>query len=183
LKRFLFGSKKRLLVTLATLTVVAAAAVGAYAYFSASGTGTSNAVVGSQTGWTVNVVPATAIIPAIYPGQGTDNYKYTVTNSGGGNQQLNTVTIQIANSNGTAWSSQGDGSKPACTAADFSINGGAAGATATDTYHLHYAPGAGPSGISFTVQMVDRQDVSLGDGTGNQDNCQGQHPPILVTAS
>lgn len=146
------------------------AAIGAYAYFTSTGSGSGSATVGTATSWTVSVAHVSG--GPLYPGAGTENKTYTVTNAGSGNQQLNQVTMRVANADGSAWASG------TCTKDDFSVDGAAAGATATDTYGLpghNYAGGAGTGAVAFTVQMVE---------TGSdQNDCQGTTPPILVSAS
>jgi hypothetical protein len=162
---------KKALVLLATLVVVAAAAVGAYAYFTSTGTGSGSASVGTTTDWSVSVADVSG--GPLYPGSGLENKTYTVSNASQGSQLLNEVTVEIANADGSPWTSG------SCSRDDFSINGGAAGATATDTYGVDptndYANGAGTGAVAFTVEMVDTH--------VNQNDCKSTTPPILVSAS
>jgi hypothetical protein len=167
MKRFI--KSKKGFALLAVLVVAAAAAIGGYAYFTDSGSGSGSATVGTSAPWSVTVGSPTG--GTLYPGQGTDTFSYTVKNVGSGNQQLNKVEISVANAGGTAWSSG------ACSANDFSVDGQTAGATATDTYGLvadDLAPNATQDG-SITLQMVD--------SNSPQDDCQGVTVPLYVSAS
>jgi hypothetical protein len=175
LRRFM---KKRLVLPLAAVSVLALAG-GAYAYFSAQGTGTGSASVGKTTAFTVGETGTPTGGP-LYPDAkiGTGNIQtdnYTVTNPGSGNENLNKVVISVATSTGGTWSSQADPSKPACTASDFSVGGQSAGQAWTDTSLAQdFGAGASHSG-TVTVQMID-------DGA-NQDNCQGVTVPLYFSAS
>lgn len=176
----LIKSKKGLAL-LATLAVAAVAAIGAYAYFTSTGTGTGSAQVGSASPWTVGESGSPSGALAMYPNAsiGTGDIQthgYTVTNPSTGNQSLNQVVISIANSDGSAWSAQADTSKPACTAADFSVGGQPIGTAWTDTSLAQdFAAGASHS-ATVTVQMIDNG--------FNQDNCQGlTNVPLYFSAS
>jgi hypothetical protein len=92
------------------------------------------------------------------------------------------VNVKVANADGTAWSSQTNGSKPACTASDFqlSLDGGssfaAAGASVDDTSLAgSLAASAVTSDSTVTVKMRD-------NGL-NQDNCKGLTVPLYLFAS
>jgi hypothetical protein len=169
--------KKRVAVVVAVVAMLVAAA-SAYAYFSSTGTGTGSATVGTSTAFTVASSAATGgpLYPDAAVGTGNiDTVNYTVTNPSAGNQNLNQVVIKVAKSDGSAWSSQTDGSKPACTAGDFSVGGENVGLSHTDT---SLAANLAPSGVassSVTVQMID-------NGL-NQDNCKGVTVPLYFSAS
>jgi hypothetical protein len=169
MKKFL--KSKKGIALFATMVVAIATAVGAYAYFTSTGTGTGSATVGTTEDWTVDVANVSG--GPLYPGSGLENKTYEVTNASVGNQLLNEVTIEIAMADGDPWT-DGD-----CSKADFSINGEAAGDTATDTYGVDpandYASGDGTGAIAFTVEMVDTHVI--------QDDCKNATPSILVSAS
>jgi hypothetical protein len=176
-----FIKSKKGLVLLATLVVAAAAAVGAYAYFSSTGTGTGSATVGSSTAFVVTETAQSG--GPLYPdgsigtgaGHNVQTNTYTVNNPSAGKQNLNQVVIKIANANGSAWSSQTNALKPACTASDFSVGGQAVGSAWTDTsLAADLTAGQTVTG-HVTVEMID-------DGA-NQDNCQGVTVPLYYSAS
>jgi hypothetical protein len=152
------------------LGVVAALAlaVGAYAYFTSTGTGSGSGTVGTSTAWdvTTDAATGTALTPGI--DGPTQTIGYHVKNNSTGVQKLQTVTIEVANSNGTAWTSG------TCSAADFEVGGAAAGTAKSYTINTSLAKDA-QYDSSTTLHMVD---------TGaNQDACKGVTVPLYVSAS
>jgi hypothetical protein len=165
--RKLLKSKKGIAL-LAVVAVAAISAVGAYAYFTTTGSGTGSATVGTDTPWQVDTAAATG--GPLTPGGPSQTVGYTVTNNSTGHQSLANVAIKVANANGSAWDGPGT-----CSAADFSVNSAAAGATYDDTtLAQNFAPGASDS-TSITIQMID---------TGsNQDDCKTATVPLHLYAS
>jgi hypothetical protein len=172
-------TKKRALIAISVIAVLATAG-SALAYFTSTGSGTGSATVGSATAWTVAQSGVTSGGP-LYPdaaigGAHVQTNAYSVTNGGSGSQNLTSVVIKVANANGTAWSDQSDGSKPACTAADFSVNGAAVGTASTDTSLAgDFTASQSNTSGSVTVEMIDNN--------ANQDNCQGVTVPLYFSAS
>ena len=174
---------KKGLVAFAAVLIVAMAAIGGYAYFTSTGSGTGSATVGTSTAWTVGQTAAdvTAAGP-LYPDQaiGTGTIQtndYHVLNPSTGQQSLNQVVISIATfPGGGVWSIQPNPSKPACTAADFSVGGQPVGSAWTDTSLAgNKAAGFDTTTGTVTVQMID-------NGL-NQDNCKNAVPPLYFSAS
>jgi hypothetical protein len=195
-----FKSKRKAIVLLAVLTALIAAAVGAYAYFTSSGSGTGSATVGSSSTWTVGQTGVTSGGPLLPDAAiGTGNIQtnaYHVQNTGSGAQYLTNVAIKVAKSDGSAWTfCPGDATdtagtcgggtnpaglaangKPSCKATDFSVGGQAVGATWTDTgLQGTFAANQNKTTGSVTVQMIDNH--------ANQDNCQGVTVPLYFLAS
>lgn len=86
----LIKSKKGIAL-LATLVVAVVAAVGAYAYFTTTGTGPGSAKVGSNTGLTIT---AGAVPTGLTPGGGAMSVPYSISNpSANGVQNLGVVSI------------------------------------------------------------------------------------------
>jgi archaellin len=165
-----FLKSRKGVALLAMLVVAAVAAVGAYAYFTSTGNGSGTGSTGSASTWTVTTDAHTG--GPLFPGNGSESIAYHVANPGSGNQELNSVVIKVANANGSAWNNL------TCTAADFSVDGQAGGASATDTYGgptNDVAPADSRSG-SITLTMLD---------TGvAQDDCQGlTNVPLYISAS
>jgi hypothetical protein len=100
---------------------------------------------------------------------------YTVTNSGGGNALLNQVTISVATSGGGTWTYTDPAGDPACTAADFSIDGATPGTAFVDTSQAGTYTGGEAKTGSFTLEMID-------NGL-NQDSCEGLTVPIYFTTA
>lgn len=173
-------TKKRAVVALGLVAALAVAG-GAYAFFQSTGTGTGTASVGSATQWSVS--SATTGGP-MYPGttSGDQSVKVTIKNSGSGNQSLNSFTISVAQSNGSAWTSSTTSypSENACSASDFSLGTNTtAGSYTVDksvdaTLPDDLAPGSSYS-TTVNLHMLDTQVP--------QDNCQGlTNVPLYVTA-
>lgn len=172
-----FIKSKKGLILLATLVVAAAAAVGAYAWFSSTGHGTGTASVGSVAATGALNVDVTGPTGAadLYPtalgdaNASIQSFGYAVTNPSESNVYLSTVTIAVDST-----------SLPAgCSVNDFSLNGTAVGQSVTDTYNetlspLSDAPANEQDG-SVTLQMVDNG--------ANQDLCQGAAPSLTFDAT
>jgi hypothetical protein len=158
---------KRTVVLLAVVSAAVLAAVAGYAYWTSSGSGSGSATVGTDTPWQVDVAAATG--GPLTPGGPYQTVGYSVTNNSTGNQYLAGVPVSVANPDGSAWDGPGN-----CSAADFSVNGAAAGASYN---HVALGQTCGPGGSgssSVTVQMVD---------TGvNQNDCRTATVPLRFVA-
>jgi hypothetical protein len=173
----LFSSKRRMAVVGVTVGLIAGASGLAAAYFTSQGTGTGSGVVGNGGAF---VIISNSPSGYLYPdtagsNQNVESTGYTVTNSGGGNAQLDQVTISVANSDGGSWSYTDPAGDPACTAADFSIDGATPGTPYVDTSLAGtYAGGASQNGI-YTLEMIDNGQ--------NQDSCEGVTVPVYFTTA
>jgi hypothetical protein len=158
-----------------TVGLIAGVSGLAVAFFTAQGTGSGTGVVGNGGAF---VITAASPSGYLYPDTAGSNKNvettdYTVTNTGGGNAQLDQVTISVANSDGSVFTSTDVGGDPACTAADFSIDGATPGTPFVDTSQAGiYAGGQQQTG-SFTLEMIDNGQ--------NQDSCEGLTIPIYFT--
>jgi hypothetical protein len=145
--------------------IVAALALGAaaFAYFTSTGSATGQTGVGSSSPWQVQVSAATG--GPLYPGSGSENLAYTITNTDAGHQQLSSISTAVASDssgnvlhNGVA--------VPGCLASWF---------TATDNppagLPLDLA-GSGVANGSVTVTMTD--------ANTSQNACAGVSPDITV---
>jgi hypothetical protein len=150
-------TKKRLIATALAL------AGGAFAYFTASGSATGQAAVGSSTPWTVTF---SATAGTMYPGAGTATMAYTVTNAGSGNQKLATTTASV-NADTNGYVTNHGTSVTSCQASWFT-------ATNTPPTAADLAAGAHTTG-SVAVTMAD--------AAVSQNACQGVTPDVTVSAS
>ena len=161
-------------------TIIAGAAIaglasagGAYAYWTTTGSGTGQATAGTTSTFTVASTNGTAVL--LSPNGPTQASTFTVHNPGSGNQKLSQVVVSIMNADGvTPWASAGG-----CTAADFSINGVAAGNSANvavlDLLTPNGTAGSTSASYPVTIQMVD---------TGSpQNGCKGVSVPLYYAAS
>lgn len=169
--------RKRIAAAFIIVCTMAFGAV-AFGYFTSTGVGTGSVAVGNSTAFAVSTDAASgpALVPdATIGGTNIDTVGYTVTNPSAGSENLTQVVVSVATSDGSAFTSQTIVGDPACTAADFSINGAAVGTAATDTGAAGViAAGATASG-SVTVELIDNG--------ANQDNCEGLTVPLYLVAS
>ena len=130
----------------------------------------------SRGGWSVNTdnYGAPYYLPAVqfntggtgdlYPGT-SQPINFSVTNPGGGNEQVQNVTISVASSGGDVETIAGDTNSvvSGCVASWFTINGSAS-ATLTLNQNI---PGGG------TIDWVGAANISLTNEPFEQDACQG----------
>jgi hypothetical protein len=157
-------TKKRAIVA---LTVVAALAVagGAIAYFTAGGTGTGSASVGSASNVKVN---QTSSISGLYPGATPVALSGNFDNTGSGPVNIGSVTAVVSGVTALAGNDHATNGKPDCTTNDFEIGG-----TSNN-------PGSIPTGTS--VGAWNNLTVDMKETGANQDNCQGASIQITYTA-
>lgn len=170
-----FRSKKAVAVLVAGAIVLGGAGA-ALAYFTSTGAGTGSASVGAAGSWTVNEVsalPANSLYPDAAPGGANiETVTYNVTNGGSGAQNLSSVTVSVD----PAYSYVDANVDPACTAADFSLNGGTPGASASDNALAGEVDAGATTGNStFTIELIDN--------SANQDSCESQSIPLVFSAS
>jgi predicted metal-binding membrane protein len=159
-------TKRRLVVVLSALVALGIAA-GAYAYFTGTGSGTSQtAAIGTSSNFNVTFGTPSG---AMFPGSGSDTIPYTVTNTGSGSQQLSSVTTTVASS-GANITSAGT-AVAGCLATWFSASAG----TVTPTT----LAASGQPNDSYAGTVT----VTMSDSGTNQDPCQGKTPDITVHAS
>ena len=155
----------------AVIAGVAVATLGtsgvAYAYWSAGGTGDGTGTAGATTNFTITN-PLTAGSP-LSPNGPTQTATFNVHNPGSGVQRMTQVVVTVANTDGSAWTPVG------CSAADFALGGGAAGAAYTIAHVESINPATDSAQLSVSLQMVD---------TGaNQNGCQNVTVPLHYVVS
>jgi hypothetical protein len=149
------------ITTVALVLLVGTGGGLGYAWWTATGTGAGAAGTGTHTPWDIEVDPAAG--GPLTPGGATQTVDFTVTNAGSGHQKLNSVTVAVANSNGSAWTAVAG-----CSAADYSVS-----ITSAPTYD-DVAPGDTRAGTA-TVEMVN--------AAGNQNACKDAVVPLYFAAS
>lgn len=153
--------KKARFVALAVVAVTVAVVGVAFAYWTQGGTGSGGATAGTTTAITVNQVGTPT---GLYPGGPAQALSGTFTNPNAHPVHISSVTVAVH-----PFSSQADGSKPACTDADFAVGG-----TGTGAIVVPAGTGVGLwSGL--TVRMLD--------GAANQDNCKSANITLDYTAN
>jgi hypothetical protein len=169
IKRFM--SKKVVAIGLAA-GITLGLGGAAFAYFTASGSGSAAASVGTTGTW--GVVSSGPASGSMYPGQGTSTDGFTITNLGNGNQAIAsaggliaTVTADPANGEVVSGGSDVAG----CFATWFVPTVG----TPSVAYGTSIAPNAMET-VSVNVTMTDPAGVS-------QDACEGVSPMVSLAAS
>jgi hypothetical protein len=150
---------RKAMVVVAVVAFVATAGV-AFAYWSATGSGSGSAATGTTSGLTV---VQTSSPTGLYPG-GTVALSGNFDNPNSGKVYIAAVTATV-----TPFSVRPDLTKPACTEADFTISG-----SATVAAEIPVGPGVGSwAGLS----------LNMTDAATNQDNCKNVTVPITYSAS
>ncbi|HEU4973095.1 MAG TPA: hypothetical protein VFT35_14345 [Gaiellaceae bacterium] len=93
MKRF----SKRTWVAIVAVLAIAMSAIGAFAYFTAAGSGSGNATVGAATGV---VITSDVNGTDLYPGGGDESVDVHVNNPGSGQQFVNDVSGTVADNGG-----------------------------------------------------------------------------------
>jgi hypothetical protein len=139
-------SKKAIAAVLVTLTVVAISAVGAYAYWTKGGTGTGTATGGNVVNVTVNQDPFPA--GALYPGGPAVPLSGDFTNTNASPVKVGAIQASITSVTPSPTIPVQQTPNP-CTAADFVIEGTAAGP--------YDVPGNGTGGhwSGLTIRMIE----------------------------
>ena len=168
--------KKKIGAAATAVAIVGGAGI-ATAYWTSTGTGSGSATAGTSSPWAVSTdaatttppgSPATPALP-LTPGGPTSTVAFHVKNNNSGNQKLASVSISVANSDGTPWTAA-----PGCSAADFNVGGAGAGLESIQSPNIDLAAGATHDG-TVTLQMVNRN--------ASQDACKNAIVPLFVSAS
>ena len=150
---------RKAMVVVAVVAFVATAGV-AFAYWSATGSGSGSADTGTTSGLTVK---QTASPTGLYPG-GAVALSGNFDNTNPGKVYITAVTATV-----TPFSVRPDGTKPACTQADFTISGS--------------APVAAEIPVGAGVGSWSGLSLNMTDAATNQDNCKNVTVPITYSAS
>jgi hypothetical protein len=145
----------------AALVAVVAFAVAAYAYFTSSGSGTGSASVGTASPWGVSVGSPTG--GPLYPGAGSEDLAYTITNGSSGHQQLETISAAVASSGG-----------------NITHNGTAVAGCSASWFTAVNHPPSLPSNVAGGGSRSGSVTVTMQDSNTNQDACKNASPDITV---
>jgi galactokinase len=156
-------SSRKMKLTLIITVVLLGFAAAAFAYWTGVGSGSGAATVTTPSAVTVN--QTNGAITNLYPGDPGQALSGDFDNPNAAKVYIHNVTAVVH-----TFSSQTDGSKPACTQADFSIGGAA-------TVDAEVPAGSGVGSWSgLTVSLTD-------NAATNQDNCKGLSIQIDYTAN
>lgn len=153
------------LAALAITAGVAITATAAYAYWTTDGAGSGSATVAGD--YASRIVVNQLVSPSgLVPGGEAQTVSGDFANSNPGDVSVVSISAEIKNPDGAAWSVQSDPAKPACTKADFAL-------TVKVDDALVEAEATHDGGWSGKLSLLN--------GAGNQDNCKGATPPIQYT--
>jgi hypothetical protein len=150
----------RKLTILAVAVVTLGVAGMAFAYWTTGGSGVGSATSGDVQDITIS---QTSTVAGLYPGGPAQNVATKYSNPNAGKVYVEDVTAAVD----PAWSERADLSKPACTAADFSVSG-----TAHVGGEIVSGDSAGPT---FTIAMNDL--------ATNQDNCKNVTVDLVFSSN
>jgi hypothetical protein len=164
----LFSTKRKIVALGLTSAIILGTAGIAAAYFTSTGTGTGYATVGS-VGWGVSVDSVAG--GPLFPGSGSEQVNYTVTNTGSSAATLNTVTLTIDSFGGYVVDQNTNSAVTGCAANWFQV--------VDDS--VNYLPESVPApGGTF----LDSSTITMPtDNSDNQNNCQGVFPKFTITAN
>ena len=153
---------KRTFVLIGVVAVAAISALGAYAYWTTSGSGSGSATTGTDAGVTITQLGS---VTNLVPGGPDQDIDFRVTNGASFNQYVTSVTVAVD----PLWSA-GTSANP-CTAADFAvtpISWTAADLTPGNHDYIGAASGA-------KIHMIN--------AAYNQDDCKNVTVPLVFAAS
>jgi len=162
-----FVTKKRVAAAVAALAI-GGGAMAAYAYFTGgSATDTKSAHTGSTVSWSVSL--GTFGGGPVYPGSGVETAAYTITNTGGGNQALTSVTASVNHNAG------GD-----------VLAGGTAVTGCTASWYSPSVTGPSPATgqiIAKTGTATGTVTVALTESNSSQNSCIGVTPDVTINVA
>jgi hypothetical protein len=169
-------SKKAIGLVAGSVTTIAVT-VAAYAYFSASGTGTAPASVGSAGAVTL----AGTVTGTLYPAGTAASVSVLVTNPGSGSVYVSSIhlaSIQIDHSSST-YTSASSGQQTTWDACDVSTSGGTPAFTMADISVTTTLTKSGTSGDHVTKTGS----LQMNDTGTSQNNCQGAPLQLNFTSN
>lgn len=128
----------------------------AFAFWTSTGTASTDATVGDEGAWTVTIDSATVANGLLTPGGDTDNIEFNIANDESGAKQITAVNVSVVTDVAT------------CLAADFDIT------NVTNLAGADVAAGSSVDG-SFDVTMLN--------SSINQDDCKGATLTYTVNVS
>jgi hypothetical protein len=173
-----FSRTKKIIAVGAAAALTLGIAGTAFAYFTSTGSGTGTAYVGSTAPWTVAVsLDAGSAGVYLYPGVGTENLDFTITNSSGGPQALTAVNAAVV-TDGSGLAETGNPASyiTGCYASWF--NASFSGALYLNGVTPYTYGQAVPSGQYVWGQVA----VSMTESGTDQSACEGSTPNITVNA-
>jgi hypothetical protein len=168
---------KRRIAVLAVLLVALIAAIGGWAYFTANGSGSATATVGTSSNLTLHG----ATIGTLYPGT-TVSISFTVDNPSTGHQQLGTIYlagVKACTGASSSWDPSLNGGSGGCsnsgteqTGCESVDPGNAGDANASNFYLADVTENQDIAGSSSGVSATNGGTLKMNNLSSAQDSCK-----------
>jgi hypothetical protein len=168
---------KRRIALLLALLIAAVAAIAGYAYFTASGSGSASAAVGTSSALTLHG----ATTGTLYPGT-TASISFTVDNPSSSHQELGTIYlagVKACTGAGSSWDpalnsgaggcSNGGTEQTGCESVD---PGNASDANASDFYMADVSENQDVPGNATGLAATNGGTLKMNDLNASQDSCK-----------
>jgi len=168
---------KRRSAVLVALLIAAIAAIGAWAYFTANGSGSATATAGTST----NLALHGSTTGTLYPGS-TVSISFTVDNPGGGTERLGAIYlagVKACTGAGSSWDPSLNSGAGGCsssgteqTTCESVDPGNAADANASNFYMADVAQNQDLTGGATGVSATNSGTLKLNNLSSSQDSCK-----------
>ena len=168
---------KRRITLLVVLAIAAIAAIGGWAYFTANGSGSATATVGTSSNLTLHG----STTGTLYPGS-TVSISFTVDNPGGGTERLGTIYlagVKACTGASSAWDPSLNGGAGGCsnsgteqTGCESVDPGNVADANASNFYMADVAENQDLAGNATGVSATNGGTVKMNNLSSSQDSCK-----------
>jgi hypothetical protein len=168
---------KRRITLLVVLAIAAIAAIGGWAYFTANGSGSATATVGTSSNLTLHG----STTGTLYPGS-TVSISFTVDNPGGGTERLGTIYlagVKACTGASSSWDPSLNSGAGGCsnsgteqTGCESVDPGNAADANASNFYMADVAENQDLAGNASGVSATNGGTVKMNNLSSSQDSCK-----------
>ena len=168
---------KKTIAVLAVVLVAALAAIGGWAYFSANGSGSGTATVGTSS----NLVLHGSTVGTLYPGSNV-SISFTVDNPGGGTERLGTIYlagVKACTGAGSSWDPSLNSGAGGCsnsgteqTSCESVDPGNASDANASNFYLADVTENQDLTGGASGVSATNGGTLKMNNLSSSQDSCK-----------
>ncbi len=168
---------KKTIAVLAVVLVAALAAIGGWAYFSANGSGSATATVGTSS----NLVLHGSTVGTLYPGSNV-SISFTVDNPGGGTERLGTIYlagVKACTGAGSSWDPSLNSGAGGCsnsgteqTSCESVDPGNASDANASNFYLADVTENQDLTGGASGVSATNGGTLKMNNLSSSQDSCK-----------
>ena len=165
------------IAVLAVVLVAALAAIGGWAYFSANGSGSATATVGTSS----NLVLHGSTVGTLYPGS-TVPISFTVDNPGGGTERLGTIYlagVKACTGAGSSWDPSLNSGAGGCsnsgteqTSCESVDPGNASNANSSNFYLADVTENQDLTGGASGVSATNGGTLKMNNLSSSQDSCK-----------